>query len=125
MIGQDYEKAVVALVCWKHMKSEQYRGMSFLAMMLQNRANAGWFEGSIYNNAIRLAAESDMTFSDVPDAREPQFGALLQMMDGLFTGITPDRTGGALYFAHKSSADLIAGETTAEIGQYIFFRNRQ
>lgn len=122
MTGIDYEKSIVALICWKQMRGELYRGMSYLAMMLRNRAEAGWFEGSIYNNAVAVAREAGMNWADAPDSREPQYQQLLQIMDGIYTGQTPDRTGGALYFAHSTTADSIAGEITTQVGQYIFFR---
>jgi len=122
MTGIEYEKGIVSLVCWKMMQAEQYRAMSMYATMLRNRAESGWFQGSIYNNAVAVGAESKLDFIDFPDAREYQFQQLLQAMDGIFSGSVPDRTGGALYCAHKSTLDQIAGETTAEIGQYIFFK---
>src|SRR5882757_6559671 len=117
MIGIDCEKSVVAITCWKQMKGEQYRGMMFLAMMLRNRAESGWFEGSIYNNAIAFGKELNMDWTDFPDVREPQFQTLLQAMDGVYTGTLPDKTGGALYCAHSSAADVIAGEITTQVGQ--------
>jgi spore germination cell wall hydrolase CwlJ-like protein len=122
MIGIDYEKAVVALVCWKQMKGENYRGMVSLASVFRNRADAGWFNGTIYNNALVFSREQNMTWDDFPDAREPQFQTLLQAMDGVFLGTLPDKTGGAMYCAHASVTDSIAGEITTKIGQYVFFR---
>lgn len=122
MIGLEYEKAVVALVCWKQMKGELYRGMSSLAMMFRNRARSGWFDGSIYNNAIAWAREANMNLSEAPDPRELQFQQLLQAIDGIFLDTVADKTGGSMYVAHISQADSIAGEITTQIGQYIFFR---
>lgn len=122
MTGIEYEKAVVALICWKQMKGELYRGMSYMAMMLRNRAKAGWFDGSIYFNAVAVARESEMKLEDFPDARELQFQNILQAMDGIFSDVTPDRTGGAMYVAHASSVETLAGEITTQVGQYIFFR---
>lgn len=122
MTGIDYEKAVVSLVCWKQMKSELYRGMVSLALMFRNRANAGWFDGSIYNNAIAWARESNLDLSEAPDARDYQFQQVLQAMDGIFLGTVVDKTGGSMYVAHISQADSISGEITTQIGQYIFFR---
>lgn len=123
MTGIDYEKAVVALVCWKQMKGELYRGMSCYAMMLRNRAEAGWFDGSIYNNASAVAREEGLKLDEFPDAREPQYQALLQAIDRIFDGGLADKTGGALYCAHISTQDGIAGEITTQVGQFIFFRS--
>lgn len=125
MTGIDFEKTIVSFVCWKQMKGELYRGMSFLAMMLKNRSDSGWFESSIYNNALAFMRETDMKLDEFPDVRHPEFLNLLQTIDGIFAGTTPDRTGGALYVAHKSQTDTIAGERTAEIGQFIFFRSTE
>lgn len=122
MTGIDYEKAVVSLICWKQMRGEQYRGMSFYAMMLRNRAKSGWYEGSIYNNAAKVAQEEDLKLDGFPDSREPEYQRLLQAVDGIFEGTLPDKTGGALYCAHTSTQDSIAGEITTQVGQFIFFR---
>jgi len=122
MTGIDYEKSIVALICWKQMRGELYRGMSYLAMMLRNRADAGWFEGSIYNNAIAFSNDMGMKWDEFPDSREPQYQQLLQVIDGIYASAVPDRTGGALYCAHSTTADSIAGEITTQVGQYIFFR---
>jgi hypothetical protein len=120
--GPTYEQSVIALVCWKQMKSELYRGMISFACLLRNRANQGWFGGSMYQNAVAVANEEGLWGGEMPDAREMQFQMLLQAIEGVFDNAIPDKTGGALYFAHRSAGDKIAGERTAEIGQYIFFR---
>jgi hypothetical protein len=123
MIGIDYEKSFTAYVCWRQMHGELYRGMVFYAMMLRNRADAGWFDGSIYLNALTVAREEGLNFDDGPDPREPQFQQLLQAMDKVFDNNLPDKTGNALYCAHKSTQDSIAGEITTQVGQFIFFRS--
>lgn len=123
MLGIEYEKAIVSLVCWKTMKSETYRGMIAMAMMLRNRANAGWFEGSIYNNAIVLGRDMKLDWSDFPDAMEPEYQGVLANMDGIYSGIVPDKTGGALYCSHVSSLDSLVGEITTQIGQFVFYRS--
>lgn len=125
MIGEEFEKSIVALVCWKQMKEGLYRGMISVGLMLRNRAMAGWCEGSIYLNACLLAREENIKLDDLPDSREPQFQSLLHKMDDLFSGVLPDKTEGALYVAHISSQDAIAGEITTQVGQYIFFRGKQ
>lgn len=121
MTAPDYEKAIVALICWKTMRGELYRGMVGLACMFRNRANAGWFEGSIYLNAVAFANESTVNWTEFPDAREPGFQNLLHAMDGLYNGNLADKTGGSLWVAHKSTADNIRGDR-CEVGQYVFFK---
>lgn len=122
MTGHEYEKSVVAIICWKQMRGELYPGMIRLAMMLSNRAKSGWYDGSIYNNALAFSREMKMEWEDFPDAREPQFSDLLRVIDGVFTDTVIDHTHGATYCAHISASDSIAGEITAKIGQFIFFK---
>lgn len=120
MIGIDYEHAIVALACWQNQRQEMYRGMIAYGMMLRNRAQAGWFDRSLYRNAAATLAENPP--AEYPDAREPQFQAVLQAVSGLFSGTLSDRTGGALYCASVQGSEVIAGEITAQIGQSIFFK---
>lgn len=122
MTGIDYERSVVALACWQHQRQEMHRGMLAYGMLLRNRARAGWFDRSLYRNACAVLAENPPV--DFPDAREPQFQALLQSVGKLFLEETslPDRTGGALYCTSVSNTETIAGTVTAQIGQTLFFR---
>jgi spore germination cell wall hydrolase CwlJ-like protein len=133
MTTTDYEKSIVALACWRFLGTETYRGMLMVAMVLRNRAEAGWFEGSIYNNATAAMLEAENANYYCPptdlhvklayaDDREPEFQKLLQAMDGIFSGSIEDKTGGALYWALLSSEEIIAGERTAQFGKYIFFK---
>lgn len=124
MTGVDYEKSIVSLVCWKLMHGELYRGMISVAMMLKNRADSGWFEGSIYNNAVALGMDMKLDWCAAPDPREHQFMQLLQAVDGVYSGQMPDKTGGALYLAHASQIDSIAGDITTQVGQFVFFRGQ-
>ena len=120
MTTTDYEKSIVALACWRFLGTETYRGMLMVAMVLRNRAEAGWFEGSIYNNAT--AEMADRCPTTYTDPREPEFQKLLQAMDGIFSGSIEDKTGGALYWAPLANEEIIAGERTAQFGKYIFFK---
>jgi len=120
MTTTDYEKSIVALACWRFMGSETYRGMLMAAMVLRNRAEQGWFDGSIYRNAS--VEVSDKYLPKYPDPRDPEFQKLLQAMDGIFSGSIEDKTGGALYWTLLSNEEIIAGERTAQFGKYIFFK---
>lgn len=116
-----YEKSIVALACWRFLGTETYRGMLMVAMVLRNRAEQGWFEGSIYNNATAEMADRYSTGAH-PDPRDPEFQKLLQAMDGIFSGSIEDKTGGGLYWTLLANEEIIAGERTAQFGKYIFFK---
>jgi hypothetical protein len=146
MIGEDFEKAIVALECWREMRSDGVNGMLSVAFVLRNRAKAGWFHGSIYDNAIAKNQFSSMTvkgdpntvrFPDDPvhpDTREPQFQAFLQLIDGVFDDSKLDYiTSGALYYAVVSDStsvwfvtnilsDPINHPRVAQMGQTTFFK---
>jgi len=122
MTGLDYEKSVVALVCWARMKSELYKGLIAVAQVLRNRAEAGWFEGSIYQNAVAEFPEAINGLIEHPDVREPEFQKLLLGIDKLYAGQLTDKTDGAMYFTRASDAEIIKGTITATIGQTIFFK---
>lgn len=106
MIGADFEKAIVALACWREMRGEGVNGMLSVAFVLRNRAKAGWFHGSIYENVIAhnqfssMTVEGDHNTDEFPDTREPQFQTLLQLLDEVFDDSRIDNlTNGALYYA--------------------------
>jgi len=132
MTGIDYEKAIVAFVCWLEAKDELYRGMISVAMALRNQAKAGWNDGSIYRCALYhfdegvIFKDREMQ-QDYPDAREPQFQNLLTAMDGIFSDTLPDKTEGAVYWANQSSnfADVFKHERTLQVGQLIFFKPKR
>lgn len=122
MTGLDYEKLVVALVCWAWMKPELYRGMIAVAHVLRNRAAAGWFEGSVYQNAVAEFPEAINHLIEHPDVRDPEFQKLLLGIDKLYAGQLTDKTNGAMYFTKAADEEVIAGTVTAKIGQTIFFK---
>jgi hypothetical protein len=115
MTGLDFEKAITALACWRSLKNEQYRGMSFGAMALRNRAAESG--KSIYEHAVHL-----LDAGEWPDAREPQFQSLLSVLDGIYSDTTPDRTDGATHWV--SEGDVV-GERTCGVGQVIFYKGEK
>lgn len=120
MTGIEYEKSIVAQTCWQALNGELYRGMIAVANVLHNRASAGWFQGSLYWNAV--AMQQLRKYDRHPDVRDPEFQKLLQGIDLLFAGKLSDKTEGALYFADPAETEAIAGQVTAKIGQTIFFK---
>jgi hypothetical protein len=139
MIGEDFEKAIVALACWREMRSEGVNGMLAVALVLRNRAKKGWYHGSLYENAIALNQLSSMSVrGDVntvhfPDTREPQFQTLLQLLSEVFDDSRVDNlTNGALYFAVVNNSNSVwfrnnildhpdIHPRVAQLGQTTFF----
>lgn len=105
MIGTEFEKAVVALACWREMCSEGVNGMISVAFVLRNRAKAGWYHGSIYENAIALNQISsisvlgDPNTIKFPDIRDPDFQTLLHKLDAIYDDAADLITNGAKYYA--------------------------
>jgi len=106
VLGQEFEKAIVALACWREMRGEGTNGMISVAQVLHNRAKAGWHQSSMYENAIALNQLSSMSIKGdpntvrFPDSREPEFNKFLQFLDNFYGENPPvDTTNGALYYA--------------------------
>lgn len=118
MTPQDYANAQLATACWRAAKTELHNVMLYVCMVFVNRAKAGWYEGDVYENAIRWLAENPGEF---PDLREPQFQQLLSKIDSVASGQVPDKTAGALYFAPKT-IEKIEGTITTSVGNMIFIR---
>ena len=122
MTTSDFTKSQIALACWRAGKGELHQVMLSVCMVFKNRAAAGWYEGSLYENAIRWLAENPGEF---PDERDPQFVQMLSKLDAVITGLVPDKTGGALYFYDKRMTDVSLPEPfriTANIGNLNFVR---
>jgi|SRR6185437_8768228 len=117
----DYEKSIIALTCFTEFPGELWMTGLFGAMALRNRAKAGWFEGSIYQNAIAVLRERNRVI-EFPDSRDPALTNLLTRLDSVYSDEVPDRTGGALYWIRSDAAELVSGERTGQIGRYVFFR---
>lgn len=121
MIGIEFEKSIVALASWSVGRQDLYKGMAGVAMVIRNRAIAGWFEGSLYLNAVAVLNENPIT--EYPDAREPEFQKILQAMDGIFEGSIPDKTDGGLWITNiRTSVEQIKGTVTCTIGQLMFVK---
>ena len=114
-----FTKSVVALACWRAAKNETYQTMLSICMVFKNRADAKWYDGDLYENCARWLAENPGEF---PDVRDPVFLSMLSRLEGVASGFVPDKTGGALYFAPKSSETPISGQITCSMGQMNFIR---
>lgn len=124
MTGLDFEKGIVALACWRSLKNEQYRGMSFGAMALRNLS---LLTGkSMYEESVHFLDES----GGWPDAREPQFQSLLSVLDGIYSDTVTDKTGGATDWTVNTDVNMKFpdnspyGQRTCQVGQVTFYRRR-
>lgn len=119
MTNDTFEKSIVALACWDAAKGEQLNGMLAVGSCLNNRAKAGWFNSSIYDNAVALCVENRI--NQFPDVREPSFQNLLQLIDGIETRF--DLTNGGLWFCSaKEEKDTSKTTFTGQVGQLQFFK---
>ncbi len=138
MTGLEFEKSVVALACWREMRGEGINAMLAVAFVLRNRANAGWHQHSIYNNAIALNQISSMSVLGdkntikYPDPRDPDFQMLLHKIDAIYEDAQDQITNGAKYYAVLTDAtsgwffDNIVNKPAehprvAQIGKTTFF----
>ena len=123
MTPSDFSNSQIALACWRAAKTELHQVMLSVCMVLKNRADAGWYDSDLYENAVHWLAENPGEF---PDTRDPQFLQLLSKLDAITSGLVPDKTGGALWFYPKNSLDvdsLPAGYSiTTTIGNMVFIR---
>lgn len=135
----DFEKAVVALAAYREMREDLWPGMSAVVQVVRNRARAGWFHGSMYENVVAKNVFPSMTLYGhpdtvrFPDEHDQQFWLFLTMLDGLFNGVVPDNTNGALYYHWYYSEPVFCGciaylsqkqthQTCAKIGKILFWK---
>lgn len=122
MTASEYTKGQIALACWRAAKTELHSAMLSVCMVFQNRVKNGWFEGSLYLNAVHWLAENPGEF---PDERDPQFLQLLTKMDAVILELIPDKTGGALWFYPKTEEEVRLPDgysITTTIGGITFVR---
>lgn len=117
MSPSDFTRSVIALACWRAAQHETYQVMLSVCMVFKNRADH--ISVDIYDEACRWLAENPGEF---PDVRDPTFLNMLNRLDGVSSGFVPDKTGGALWFAPKSSEEPIFGQITCSMGQMNFIR---
>lgn len=117
MTASEFSRSIVALACWRAAKSETHQVMLSVCMAFKNRADAGWYDGDLYENCARWLAENPGEF---PDVRDPQFLNLVAKLDGVVAGLVPDKVAGALWFAPKSECEAIVGRIVATVGQMNF-----
>ena len=99
MTSSDFTNSTVALACWRAAKDELHPVMLSVGLVFRNRAQAGWYEGDVYENAAHWLEENPGEF---PDPRDPQFQQLLAKIEVVVSGLAKDTTDGALWFCPKS-----------------------
>jgi len=116
--ASEFSRGVMAQAAWQAAQNETHQVMLSVLMVFKNRAEAGWFDGSLYLNCAQWLIENPP--KAMPDERDPQFLNLLSKLDGVVAGLVPDKVAGALWFAPKSECEAIAGRIVATVGQMNF-----
>ena len=117
MTVSDYSKSIVATACWLAAPKEPHHVMLCIAMVFRNQAQAGWFDGDIYECAAHWLEEQ--RYQRI-DTRNPEFQKLLGNLDAVVSNLAADKTDGALWFGPKTE-DPVAG-ITMTAGQIRFVR---
>lgn len=87
MISHDFEKSILALVCWNESHQESLDAMLAIGHCLMNRAR----ESSL----PLLEVFAQFQHGAYPDSRDPRFTALLNGIDRVYEG-AKDPTDGCL-----------------------------
>jgi N-acetylmuramoyl-L-alanine amidase len=98
----------MALAVWKEARGEGASGMSAVANVIKNRANA-WERAvtSPLHNVIfqknqftSMSVSSDPEFNLVPKMGDPQYSIALDLCIAILTDKLADNTNGALYYGY-------------------------
>lgn len=93
MLGTEFIQSEIARLAWLDAGSEGLNGMLGVAFTLRNRQRAGWWNGDwiklLSNHRMYLSHNRPYT-EELPDPRVFSFQGLLQEIDGIFRGSTPD-----------------------------------
>ena len=122
MTISEFKNGQIALACWRAARFELHLVMLCVCQVFLNRAKGNWYEGDLYENCIHWLAENPGEF---PDPRDPQFLQLLNNLESITSGLVPDKTGGALWFAPTASLESRLPDTfsvTTTIGGMSFIK---
>ena len=122
MTTSDFTTSLVVLACWRAAREELHSVMLATGQTFMNRAKANGTD--VYDEAVSYL---EINQDGWPDVRDPQFQALVGKINSVLDGQIPDRTGGALWFAPKStlsqSPSLLEPYTiTAQLGNMYFVK---
>lgn len=93
MLGEHFVKSQLALRAWQDAGKDGLSGMLAVAFVIRNRVQAGWYSGDwiqVLAHHQDWAASEKIYTLDLPDPRNYAFGALLQEIDGIFSGSRED-----------------------------------
>ena len=122
MNTSDFTTSLVVLASWRAAREELHSVMLACCQTFMNRAKASGTD--VYEEAMSYL---EINTEGRPDVRDPQFQSLLAKINSVLDGQIPDRTGGALWFAPKStlsqSPNLLEPYTiTATLGNMVFVK---
>lgn len=120
MDTSSFKLSIIALACWRAAPTDLHQAQLAVCQVFMNRAKEGWFLGDLYENCCVWLVENPGEF---PDPRDPQFGQLLSKLESVTSGLVTDKTGGAVYFMHRSEVpEKLAGIVTTTIGSMVFYK---
>lgn len=94
MTGDEYVKIVLATVAWRVAGNHGVNAVCGVMFAIRNRVTAGWESGNWTKVMEKIGV-----FLEYPDPRNPEFQKVLQLVDGIYEGTTPDNlTDGAFYW---------------------------
>lgn len=121
MTVQDYIKSQLAMLAWwEGHRRGGVNNMLAVAFVVRNRVRSGWLGGDwmkLIANHFRWSAGDfvpnmsvldalDDAEVEVPDFHDAALRRMLEEIDGIFDGSTPDNmTEGALYYAELNRVD--------------------
>jgi len=137
MVVEDFEKGILALLCWREARGEGIDGMLAVACVVANRVRAwkkSWCEViDAHDQFSSMTVKGDSQTIVYPDVRDPLFLRLIQALDAIYEGRSKDVTNGALYYGDLQDVtsdwfkvhilgDPSAHPLCARIGRHSFFR---
>jgi len=93
MQGPEFICALLALQAWRDGREEGISGMLGVAFVIRNRIRAGWWGGDwlqILAHHKEWAATEKPYSDELPDPRNFAFRAILQEVNGIFSGARVD-----------------------------------
>jgi spore germination cell wall hydrolase CwlJ-like protein len=117
MVIEDFEKGLLALVCWREARGDGIEAMLAVAHVIHNRVKA-WgksycevIDGHDQFSSMTIAGDSQLLVW--PDVRNPLFVQLLQKLDDAYAGTGDDLTKGSIYYGNL--ANVTSGWFKSEI----------
>lgn len=117
MTSDDYISGELCTLAWRLGRKHGVNGMCAIMMVARNRVTAGQESG---NWTAVISGMLDGS-TELPDPRDPEFQKILQLVDGIYLGTTPDNlTDGALWYSDKALGNNY--ERCAVVGTLVFYK---